>query len=202
MRLQFNLTCVFRFINLKHLSDIWTEINTPKIHNNDQFGSLMQQINKLNLEEILQMPNVTKFLFSRTRIINEKETDKQKESDQPNDNPLEILPPKLSDPGAFSIPCSIGKVKIPTALCDLGASVSLMSKSVFDQLDSCKLEPTNVRLYFAEGSSRVPLGVVKNVTLQIGKLKIPADFVVSETDKTAPSSVILGRAIWQQQVQT
>ncbi|XP_074296852.1 uncharacterized protein LOC141627505 [Silene latifolia] len=36
------------------------------------------------------------------------------------------LPNKLEDPGSFSIPCSIQGVAIKRALCDLGASVSLM----------------------------------------------------------------------------
>ena len=40
------------------------------------------------------------------------------------------LPEKLDDPGKFSVPCAIGKVKFNYALCDLGASVSLMPKSV------------------------------------------------------------------------
>ena len=30
------------------------------------------------------------------------------------------LPPKLKDPGAFTIPCTIGKVSVGKALCDLG----------------------------------------------------------------------------------
>ncbi|XP_058006595.1 uncharacterized protein LOC131181993 [Hevea brasiliensis] len=32
------------------------------------------------------------------------------------------LPPKLKDPGSFSIPCHIGETSIERALCDLGAS--------------------------------------------------------------------------------
>jgi len=30
------------------------------------------------------------------------------------------IPPKLSDPGSFSMPCSVGDVTISRALCDLG----------------------------------------------------------------------------------
>jgi hypothetical protein len=30
------------------------------------------------------------------------------------------LPPKLKDPGSFTIPCSIGEVKVGRALCDFG----------------------------------------------------------------------------------
>src|SRR3954464_15180372 len=34
------------------------------------------------------------------------------------------LPPKLTDPGSFSIPCTIGSLRFQNALCDLGASVN------------------------------------------------------------------------------
>jgi hypothetical protein len=36
------------------------------------------------------------------------------------------LPPKLQDPDSFTILCAIGSTKFSRALCDLGASVSLM----------------------------------------------------------------------------
>ena len=39
-------------------------------------------------------------------------------------------PSKLQDHGSFSIPCYIGGTQIEKALCDLGASVSLMPLSL------------------------------------------------------------------------
>jgi len=44
------------------------------------------------------------------------------------------LPLKLKDPGSFSIPCVIGSETIEKAMCDLGASVSLMSLSLCERL--------------------------------------------------------------------
>nr|XP_027060713.1 uncharacterized protein LOC113687258 [Coffea arabica] len=44
------------------------------------------------------------------------------------------LPPKLKDPGSFSIPCTIGSVDFSKALYDLGASVSLIPLTVARQL--------------------------------------------------------------------
>ncbi|KEH25841.1 hypothetical protein MTR_6g035050 [Medicago truncatula] len=41
------------------------------------------------------------------------------------------LPPKLKDPGAFTIPCSIGPVDIGRALCDLGESINLIPVASF-----------------------------------------------------------------------
>jgi len=45
-----------------------------------------------------------------------------------------VFPPKLPDPGRFSIPSVIGKMKIERALCDLCASVSLMAYSMVHKL--------------------------------------------------------------------
>ncbi|XP_078169978.1 uncharacterized protein LOC144564267 [Carex rostrata] len=72
------------------------------------------------------------------------------------------------------------------------ASVSLMPKSVYDKLASGNLEPTNMTLTLADGTTRSPLGILKNVVVKIGKIKIPVDFVVIETDDY--SAVLLGRA--------
>lgn len=44
------------------------------------------------------------------------------------------LPPKLGDGGQCTIPCHIGNAVIEKVLCDLGASVSLMSYTVFQRI--------------------------------------------------------------------
>ena len=42
-----------------------------------------------------------------------------------------IFPPKLLGPGSFAIPCVVGKVEFERGLCDLGASVIIMPRSLF-----------------------------------------------------------------------
>ncbi|XP_016206753.1 uncharacterized protein LOC107647149 [Arachis ipaensis] len=44
------------------------------------------------------------------------------------------LPQKLSDPGSFLIPCTIGTITFEKALCDLGSSINLMPLSVMRKL--------------------------------------------------------------------
>ena len=51
------------------------------------------------------------------------------------------LPPKVPDPGSFSIACVVGKVKIDRALCALNASVSLMTYPMFHKLQLRPLPP-------------------------------------------------------------
>ena len=45
------------------------------------------------------------------------------------------LPEMLRDPGSFTIPCAIGEHTFKKALCDLGASINIMSLSVVKKLN-------------------------------------------------------------------
>ena len=58
-----------------------------------------------------------------------------------------IFSSKLLDPCSFSIPYIVGKVEIERALCDLGASVSIMPYSLFHKLhlDHYKPHPFRYR---------------------------------------------------------
>ncbi|XP_074314770.1 uncharacterized protein LOC141650284 [Silene latifolia] len=102
------------------------------------------------------------------------------------------LPNKLEDPGSFSIPCSIqGTIK--RALCDLGASVSLMPLSIFKRLDLRDLKPTRVSLQLDDRSVKFPIGVIEDVPLVVGKLVIPCDFFVMDMPEDHNVPIILGR---------
>ena len=60
------------------------------------------------------------------------------------------LPAKMKDPGSFTIPCSIGKYEFKKALCDSGASMSLMPLSVVQRLNLGELTPTTITLQMAD----------------------------------------------------
>ncbi|XP_074267124.1 uncharacterized protein LOC141590429 [Silene latifolia] len=103
------------------------------------------------------------------------------------------LPNKLEDPNSFSIPCSIQGVAIKRALCDLGASVSLMPFSIFKRLDLGDLKPTRVSLQLDDRSVKFPIGVIEDVPLVVGKLIIPCDFFVMDMPEDNHVPIILGR---------
>ena len=103
------------------------------------------------------------------------------------------LTPKLEDPGSFTIPCVIGNKPFKKALCDLRESVSLMPKSVFDQLDCRPLAPTRMSLQLADRSIRYPAGVLLDVPIKVGELVVLADFVVDEMEEDPQVPIILGR---------
>ncbi|WVZ81211.1 hypothetical protein U9M48_028620, partial [Paspalum notatum var. saurae] len=70
---------------------------------------------------------------------------------------------KKKDPGSPTISCLIGTRPFDQALCDLGASVSVMPKVIFDKLNHATLVPTAMCLQFADQSVRYPEGVAENV---------------------------------------
>ena len=56
------------------------------------------------------------------------------------------FPPKLKDPGSFTISCAIGNAVFERALCDLGADINLMSWSIFKKLKLGEVRLTIVTL--------------------------------------------------------
>jgi hypothetical protein len=56
------------------------------------------------------------------------------------------FPKKKKDPGCPTISCSIGIQYFEQALCDLGASISIMPKAVYDKLIHTPLTPIPMML--------------------------------------------------------
>jgi len=82
-----------------------------------------------------QMPKYAKFIkeiLRNKRKLNDHETIMLNE--ECSAILLNKLPPKLKDPGSFTIPCTIGNSYFEKPLCDLGASINLMPLSVFRTL--------------------------------------------------------------------
>jgi hypothetical protein len=99
---------------------------------------------------------------------------------------------KQKDPGCPTIPCSVGSFKFEKALCDLGASVSVMPRDVFEKLRQ-PLEPTSMCLELGDNSIRYPLGIAKDVPVKVGHHFIPVDFMVLEMGEREKPPLILGR---------
>jgi hypothetical protein len=79
---------------------------------------------------------------------------------------------KQKDLGCPTIPCSLGSFKFEMALCDLGASVSIMPRDVFEKL-RLLLEPTGMCLELGDNSIRYPLGIAEDVPVKVGHHFIP-----------------------------
>ncbi|XP_074366664.1 UBA domain-containing protein Mud1-like [Apium graveolens] len=146
------------------------------------------------MDVLSEMPSYTKFLkdiLSRKRKIEESSIiSLTAECSAILQN---HLPKKLADPGSYSIPAKLGDVEIKRALCDLGASVSLMTLSISDKLQMRELKPTHISLQLVDRTVKYPLGVLEDVPLKVGKFYVPCDFVVMEVEEYANIPIILGR---------
>ena len=103
------------------------------------------------------------------------------------------LPPKLKDPGSFTVPCTIGEQYIGKALCDLGASVNLMPFSIYRKLQIGEAMPTSVSLQLADRTLAFPRGVVEDVLVKVDKLILPADFIIIDMEEDKKVPIILRR---------
>ncbi|XP_019258262.1 PREDICTED: uncharacterized protein LOC109236527 [Nicotiana attenuata] len=100
---------------------------------------------------------------------------------------------KKKDPGASTIPCTIGLCNFGRALCDTGASINLMPLAIYKQAGLGMPRPKSMRSQIADCSIKRPVGIVDDVLVIVGKFLLPADFVILDcaVDKEIP--IILGR---------
>ncbi|KAL4282225.1 hypothetical protein GQ457_03G008650 [Hibiscus cannabinus] len=161
-----------------------------------KFLDILKQVH-INLplvEAIEQMPNYVKFLkdiVSKRTRLSEFETVAMTEGCMTMLH--NRLPPMLKDPGSFTIPCAIGNHYVGKALYDLGASINLMPKSVFERLGIGKARPTTVMLQLADRSYIQPEGKIEDILVRVDKFIFPADFIVLDCEADEYAPIILGR---------
>ncbi|XP_070005223.1 uncharacterized protein [Nicotiana sylvestris] len=74
-----------------------------------------------------------------------------------------LMAQKMSDPGSFTIPCTIGSYAFAKALCDLGASINLMLLVVYTKLGIGRARPTSMLLQLADRTVKRPTGILDDV---------------------------------------
>jgi hypothetical protein len=99
---------------------------------------------------------------------------------------------KQKDPRCPTIPCFVGSFKFEKALCDLGESVSVMPRDVFEKLH-LPLKPMGMCLELGDNSIRYPLGIAEDVHVKVGHHFILVDFVILEMGEREKPPLILGR---------
>ncbi|GJV85315.1 reverse transcriptase domain-containing protein [Tanacetum coccineum] len=85
---------------------------------------------------------------------------------------LKKLPEKLGDPDKFLIPCDFLGMDECLALADLGASIYLMSLSVWKNLSLPELTPTCMTLELMDLSISQPIGIAEDVDVKTGRALI------------------------------
>ncbi|XP_062073710.1 uncharacterized protein LOC133777959 [Humulus lupulus] len=106
------------------------------------------------------------------------------------------FPQKVKDAGSFTIPCTIGGSSFDKALCNLGASISLMPLSVFKKLGVGEVKPITITLQLVERSLTYPRGVIEDVLVKVDKFIFPADFVVLDKRRTMKLPLFLVVHFW------
>ncbi|XP_048498107.2 uncharacterized protein LOC125496634 [Beta vulgaris subsp. vulgaris] len=137
--------------------------------------------------------NTAKEVIELSEEVQGKTSLEDEASKTEKEEPINKLPEKLGYPGSYSIPVKLGDIAIKNALCDLGASVSLMPLSICKKLNMGELKPTRISLQLADRTMKFPLGILEDVPLRVGKFFIPCDFVVMEMKEDAQVPIILGR---------
>ena len=79
------------------------------------------------------------------------------------------------------------------ALCDLGASVSTIPKSLCDVLSFTNMEECSLKLHLEDSNIKKPLGRIIYVLILSNRSYVPVDFIVLEIDCNPSCPIIFGR---------
>ncbi|KAL4272605.1 hypothetical protein GQ457_13G015840 [Hibiscus cannabinus] len=134
-----------------------------------KFLDILKQvhINMPLVEALQQMPNYAKFLKD---MVTRKKRIEEFETAAATETCLALMhnkvPAKKTEPGSFTIECFIGHNYPTKALCDPGASINLMPKSVFQKLGIGEAKPITVMLQLADHSYVQPEGKIEDILVQ------------------------------------
>ncbi|GKD03626.1 MAK10-like protein [Tanacetum coccineum] len=103
------------------------------------------------------------------------------------------VPAKMKDPRLFTLPCRLGNSKPFDTLADLGSYVNIILLYLFKKLNIILLEETDHIIGLADGTKSYPVGIVKDIEVHIGKLKLLKNFYVIDMKKYPETPLLVGR---------
>jgi hypothetical protein len=83
------------------------------------------------------------------------------------------------------------------ALCDLGASISIMPRKIYDMLGLPLLEKSYFDVPIADVAKKKPLGRINDVHIIVNNNLVPVDFLIMNVECNASCPIILGRPFLQ-----
>nr|GEX33316.1 MAK10-like protein [Tanacetum cinerariifolium] len=105
------------------------------------------------------------------------------------------VPTKMEDPGLFTLPCRLGDSKPFDTLADLGSCVNIIPLYLFKKLNIRLLEETDHIFRLADRTKSYPVGIVKDVEVHIGKLKLLNDFYMIDIKKDPETPLLVGTGL-------
>ncbi|XP_015166987.1 uncharacterized protein [Solanum tuberosum] len=125
-----------------------------------RFIAMLKQlsINVPLIEALEQMPGYVKFMKN---LVTKKRSMRFEDDDRLQYCSVIVrrsLVLKKEDHGAFTTPCTIGLLHFAKVLCDLGASINLMSLSIYKKLGLGDPKPIAMRLLMADRAVKRPIG--------------------------------------------
>jgi hypothetical protein len=99
----------------------------------------------------------------------------------------------MGDPGVPTISYLIGSKKFDQALYDLGESMSIMPKVIYNQLNHDSLVPTSMLRQLVDQLIWCLMEIAEHIPVRIRNSFIPVDFMVLKMDVYRQTPLILGR---------
>ncbi|GKF03429.1 hypothetical protein Tco_0030352, partial [Tanacetum coccineum] len=133
-----------------------------KLQENEVINARNQSASLKNLET--QIEQLTKELHSRTTngapssSTGQCKVGAQNEEERTTKVLQCQLPPKELNPGNFTLPCTIGNFNF-YGMADLGASVNVMPRNIFEYLRLANLRNNNMLVEMADMTKKAPLGL-------------------------------------------
>ncbi|GJR41442.1 DNA damage-inducible protein 1-like protein [Tanacetum coccineum] len=161
------------------------EVETPKPKEpalEDEFRDM--HLNLLVLEVLAHVPTYEALL---DKYIEKLELGKNESAFIQGDTPM-----KMKDPGLCILPCRLGNSKPFDTLADLGSCVNLIPLNLFKKLNIGLLKETEDALGLTDGTKSYPIGIVKNVQVHVGRLKLIEDFHVVDMEREPTCPLLLG----------
>ena len=78
-------------------------------------------------------------------------------------------------------------------MCDLGASVSTIPKTLCDILGFHDLDDCSLNLHLADSTIKNPMGSINDVLVVANRNFVPVDFIILDIDCNLSCPIILGR---------
>jgi hypothetical protein len=154
-------------------------------HNYSLVDDLAQSLASMSVLEVLQMcPTQWKSLLSAMGAVDPADT-------RLITFDLDSCEPHLPDAVAIQIPVKIRNITIHRCIIDEGASTCIMSKNVWQKLDSPELLPSTITLRAYDGRPSSPEGLFQNVPVELGGKTILIDIEV--IDAQLDYNILLGR---------